>query len=50
MTATALLPVTRAADLADVPLARRWLVDQLWSDEAVGIPLCQGSCRIARAA
>src|SRR5690606_26256836 len=34
---TALLPVTRAADLADVPLARRWLVDQLWSDEAVGI-------------
>lgn len=31
------LPVTRAADLTDVPVARRWLVDQLWGDEAVGI-------------
>lgn len=31
------LPVTRAADLAEVPLARRWLVEDLWGDEAVGI-------------
>lgn len=31
------LPVTRAADLAEVPRARRWLVEDLWSDEAVGI-------------
>jgi hypothetical protein len=31
------LPVTRAADLADVPTARRWLVEDLWGDEAVGI-------------
>lgn len=31
------LPVTRAADLVDVPTARRWLVEDLWSDEAVGI-------------
>jgi hypothetical protein len=37
MTSTASLPVTRAADLADVPTERRWLVDQLWGDEAVGI-------------
>ena len=38
MTASTLsLPVTRAADLADVPTERRWLVAQLWSDEAVGI-------------
>ncbi len=39
MTATAptTLPVTRAADLADVPTARRWLVEDLWGDEAVGI-------------
>jgi hypothetical protein len=31
------LPVTRAADLAEKPAARRWLVEHLWSDEAVGI-------------
>jgi RecA-family ATPase len=39
MTATAptSLPVTRAADLADVPTAQRWLVEDLWGDEAVGI-------------
>jgi hypothetical protein len=37
MTAATALPVTRAADLADVPTERRWLVDQLWGDEAVGI-------------
>ena len=39
MTATSAtpLPVTRAADLADVPRARRWLVEELWGDEAVGI-------------
>lgn len=37
MTSGTSLPVTRAADLADVPTARRWLVEQLWGDEAVGI-------------
>jgi hypothetical protein len=37
MTPSTTLPVTRAADLADVPTERRWLVDQLWGDEAVGI-------------
>jgi hypothetical protein len=37
MTSRTSLPVTRAADLADVPTARRWLVEQLWGDEAVGI-------------
>jgi hypothetical protein len=37
MTASTSLPVTRAADLADVPTERRWLVEQLWGDEAVGI-------------
>jgi hypothetical protein len=36
-TAPATLPVTRAADLTDVPTARRWLVEDLWGDEAVGI-------------
>jgi len=37
MTVSTTLPVTRAADLADVPTARRWLVEDLWGDEAVGI-------------
>ena len=37
MTSSPSLPVTRAADLADVPTARRWLVEELWGDEAVGI-------------
>lgn len=37
MTTATVLPVSRAADLADVPAARRWLVEQLWGDEAVGI-------------
>jgi len=37
MTTATGLPVSRAADLADVPVARRWLVEQLWGDEAVGI-------------
>jgi hypothetical protein len=37
MTAATSLPVTRAADLADVPTERRWLVEDLWGDEAVGI-------------
>ncbi len=32
-----LLPVTRAADLDPGIPGRRWLVDELWSDEAVGI-------------
>jgi AAA domain-containing protein len=34
---TTLLPVTRAADLAEVSAERRWLVEQLWADQAVGI-------------
>jgi len=37
MTPCTSLPVTRAADLAEVPTERRWLVDELWGDEAVGI-------------
>jgi RecA-family ATPase len=37
MTMATGLPVSRAADLADVPVARRWLVEHLWGDEAVGI-------------
>jgi RecA-family ATPase len=37
MTAPTSLPVTRAADLADVPTTRRWLVEELWGDQAVGI-------------
>ena len=37
MTASTALPVTRAADLADVPTERRWLVEDLWGDQAVGI-------------
>lgn len=37
MTSSTSLPVTRAADLADVPTERRWLVDELWGDQAVGI-------------
>jgi hypothetical protein len=31
------LPVTRAADLAEVSAERRWLVEHLWADQAVGI-------------
>lgn len=31
------LPVTRAADIDPRPPERRWLIDGLWSDEAVGI-------------
>lgn len=37
MTVSTSLPVTRAADLADVPTERRWLVEDLWGDQAVGI-------------
>jgi hypothetical protein len=37
MTVSTALPVTRAADLADVPAERRWLVEDLWGDQAVGI-------------
>ena len=37
MTASTSLPVTRAAELAEVPTERRWLVEHLWGDEAVGI-------------
>src|SRR5207249_3272806 len=32
-----LFPVRRAADLEPRPRARRWLVEGLWSAEAVGI-------------
>lgn len=32
-----LLPVARAADLDPRPLDRRWLIEDLWGDEAVGI-------------
>ena len=31
------LPVTRAADLAEVSAARHWLIEHLWGDQAVGI-------------
>jgi RecA-family ATPase len=31
------LPTMRAHRLAERPLARRWLIDGLWADEAVGI-------------
>jgi RecA-family ATPase len=31
------LPVSRAADLVDVPPEERWLIDQLWAEEGVGI-------------
>ena len=31
------LPVQPAWRLAEAPEQRRWLVDQLWSEEAVGI-------------
>ena len=34
---TTLLPVTRAADLDPGAPDRRWLIDELWADEAVGI-------------
>lgn len=37
MTAPTALPVTRAADLHQRPPDRRWLIDELWGDEAVGI-------------
>lgn len=37
MTALTPLPVTRAADLDPRPPDRRWLIEGLWSDEAVGI-------------
>ena len=32
-----MLDVCRAHDLVDQPLAQRWLVDDLWADQAVGI-------------
>ena len=31
------LPVTRAAELPVCPPERRWLIADLWADEAVGI-------------
>ena len=34
---TTLLPVSAAHELADCPEERRWLIDGLWSEEAVGI-------------
>jgi hypothetical protein len=36
-TPTTLLPVARAADLDPRPPERRWLIDGLWGDQAVGI-------------
>ena len=32
-----MLPVTRAGDLPRCPAAHRWLIEDLWADEAVGI-------------
>ena len=37
MTASTPLPVSRAADLDPRPPERRWLIEDLWGDEAVGI-------------
>ena len=34
---TTLLPVARASDLDPGPPDHRWLIDELWADEAVGI-------------
>lgn len=34
---TAVLPVTRAYELKDQPVANRWLIDELWADQAVGL-------------
>lgn len=34
---TALMPVARAIDLDPGPPDHRWLIDELWADEAVGI-------------
>ena len=31
------LPVCKAADLAAAPAERRWLIEGLWADQAVGI-------------
>jgi hypothetical protein len=33
----AVLPVTRAYELRDQPVANRWLIDDLWADQAVGL-------------
>jgi hypothetical protein len=33
----AVLPVTRAYELKDQPMANRWLIDELWADQAVGL-------------
>src|SRR5205814_4233162 len=32
-----MLPVTRAGDLPRCPAEHRWLIEDLWADEAVGI-------------
>ena len=37
MTSSTPLPVSRAADLDPRPPERRWLIEGLWGDEAVGI-------------
>lgn len=42
--APALLDVCRAHDLADQPVARRWLVQDLWADQAVGIVVGEPKC------
>ena len=41
---TTLLPVTRAADLDPGAPDRRWLIDELWADEAVGIVGGEPTC------
>lgn len=37
VTAPAMLDVCRAHNLADQPVAKRWLIQDLWADQAVGI-------------
>ncbi len=37
VTAAAMLDICRAHDLANQPIAKRWLIQDLWADQAVGI-------------
>ena len=46
---TTLLPVARAADLDPRPPERRWLIDGLWGDQAVGIVGGEPKCCLCRA-
>jgi len=43
------LPVTRAADLDPHPPEQRWLIEDLWADEAVGIVGGEPKCCLCRA-